>query len=189
MAFKEEAGRLLREDWQARGVQGAMEEIYAILQGWDEKGLTGPVTINSKGSQPAIRDIRSLPVSGVSDIRSLPVTAPVISSIGPTGASADWLSDGTSQKTAAPQPAKGGPAVQPKPQPIPAGAQLGRIVSGTGSTYQVQLLSTSEIVQATHPQIVSTDTIPVGRYVAVYVVSNLTSILYYLLEPTWIDPA
>ena len=185
MAFVEEAMRLLRETWGPnKHVQELAEEIYCILSQWDNQGLNGQVLVNSRGETPF--------KAKQEEEEELP---PFLFEFEfSDGGKTQMTFDGTVQFTAPTMPG------QPAPDPVKAGkggnGLLGRIVSGSGSSYQVSIDGIGT-VSATHPQINEDETIPVGRYVSVFksqsnrstatgLPGTTVTTTYTILEPTWL---
>lgn len=173
MAFIEQVQRLFRDAWKNTGELA--EEIACILSDWGKNGVQGPLKIQNTGNQTPLQVQQMTP--------ELPAT--LIQFNFPDGSNTKFENDGsvvTTDPDGNETTASGGSGSSGTTG-TSTGGLLGVIVSGSGSSYTVQLQGSGVTVAATHPQISEDETIPAGRYVGVYLVGTS----YYILEPTWLE--
>lgn len=178
MAFIEEALRLFRESWGPNKHVGELaEEIASILSDWGKNGVEGPLKIVNTGNQAPLQiQMPEMPVAELPPIFEITFSDGSSTKMSPAGEVVNTDPDGNETSVSG---GTGGSGVSAGTS---SGGLLGIIVSGSGSSYSVELQGGGGTVSATHPQISDEEEIPAGRYVAVYLVGTS----YYILEPTWI---
>jgi len=163
--FGTQAIRLMRESW--KGAQELAEELFAMFQGDIPLEHNAPITITSN------TDEAPLTLRAFGDLG----TVITISRIGDSGTIV-FDGDGNLQFG---DPA-GNPIQPPAPPPQQGGGGFyGRVLGGSGDTYQV-LLSNGSAVTATQLQIEASETIPVDTYAIVVQVGNA----YFMQVPVWL---
>lgn len=151
--FDEQLSRLLREHWP--NAKMLADELYAMFRGWEERGLTNLILQQPPGDQPAIRlngwDSGDIVIQvrgrGGIDLGSITFTGGTLATPDATGVGGGTVVAG-------------------------ANAFPGRVVSGTGSTYQVDIYPNglggeAERVSVTQMLIDEDETIPGGTPVLV----------------------
>lgn len=178
MAFIEEALRLFRESWGPNKHVGELaEEIASILSDWGKNGVEGPLKIVNTGNQSPIQiQMPEIPVPELPPIFEITFSDGSSTKMNPTGEVVTTDPDGNETSV-------GGSTAGAAATVASSGGLLGVIVSGSGSSYTVELQGGGGTVSATHPQIATDETIPAGRYVSVFLVGTT----YYILEPTWLE--
>lgn len=168
MAFIEEAARLLREKWA--DVNMAMEEVYTIFGTWGQRGVIGPmkVQIPEQSSQPAME------VDAIGP-------GPVFVINRADGSRLEMDQDGNLETFNDEDDFEGAEAGGGGGTPVVAGGGglMGKIVSGSGQTYVVNLyaagLSAAATgqVTATAPYLDDDEEIPVDTTVGVIVAGDV----------------
>jgi len=161
--FGTEALRMLREQWQNATLLA--QELYAIFTSDSPVPITSPVSVSGTANptNPAPLQITLGDNQGITVNHGATQTT---FSLDPNG--------NLQQQTGL----AGGTGVI---KPI-AGGLIGTVQSGTGSTYQVKLQGTGQVVTVTQLSIDPTETIPAGTPVVVVQVGSA----YQMQTPVWL---
>ena len=169
MPFPDLAHSLRAENWKNN--RTLAEQVYAVFMTYHQ-GMTGPLRINV----PDVTD----PMTGEKQSDGFPFEF-----IMPDGTKKQMGTDGQVKNVTA-DPITG---EEQKKTPVSATVAIGRIASGEGRNYQVDLYenglaqSATGRVAAEQQNLTDTsDKLPVGRTVAVYRAGDF----FYLLEPVWL---
>ncbi len=183
--LREQSIRLLRTKWKE--AQSLAEEVYAILNSDTPFTIDGPVTINNQTGGPAVTINQTNDNSQVFNVTRTDPGTPQLPGLPPLPPATPGRrhvliinEDGTMEYD------EYDPGGQPDPQPRSQGGGggfPGTVVSGSGSSYRVSILTEqgTQVVDATQIQIAADAAVPAGTGVIVAKVGSS----YYMQAPVW----
>lgn len=198
--FGKQSIRLLRKKW-VNPMQLA-REIFAILNSDDPIEITSPVTIDNSTTEPGITINQTGGNQTVIQTNAVPapsttnseIKLPPVPNVGEyqitqyyyNGTGETWSGDNGTNDTGGPRPPNPRPGTGTPTNSGGGGGIPGKVVSGSGSTYIMEIypdgLSGNAItVTATQLDIFATAVIPADRWTLVSKIGDV----YYMQFPVW----